>query len=146
MDRGDFMLAAMSPAGTDPFSPVQVQKMFFLLDKNICAHVGGPYFDFAPYDYGPFDKTVYRHLEKLETETLVEINRPHSYGLTTYRLTSAGRQAGARLFQELQEGFRRYIEDVVHFVRTVSFAELVSSIYYMYPDMRVNSVFVEDAS
>ena len=35
MDRDQFMLAAMSPAGTGFFTPVQVQKMFFLLDRNI---------------------------------------------------------------------------------------------------------------
>ena len=29
MERLDLILAAMSPAGNDSFSPVQVQKLFF---------------------------------------------------------------------------------------------------------------------
>ena len=73
MDKDRFMLAAMSPAGTGFFTPVQVQKMFFLLDMNISDETEGEQFDFVAYDYGPFDVDVYIELEELEDEGLVEI-------------------------------------------------------------------------
>jgi hypothetical protein len=44
---------------------VQVQKLFFLLDENIAADLGGRQFSFEPYDYGPFDRAVYSELELL---------------------------------------------------------------------------------
>lgn len=65
MDREDLVLACLAPAKGALHSPVQVQKMFFLIDRNISEDIEGPLFDFHPYDYGPFDKAVYETLEKL---------------------------------------------------------------------------------
>ena len=41
MDRANYVLASMSPANMDDFSPVQVQKLFFLLDRNNADHTEG---------------------------------------------------------------------------------------------------------
>lgn len=40
MNRYQFILAALSPAGQQPYSPVQVQKLFFLLDRNLPSEFG----------------------------------------------------------------------------------------------------------
>ena len=72
MDRATFVLAGMAPAGNAPFSPVQVQKLFFLLDRNIANYTAGPHFGFEPYDYGPFDKQVYCDLEAMAADGLIE--------------------------------------------------------------------------
>ena len=58
MTRKEVVLAALAPAKHAPHSPVQVQKLIFLIDRNIPREVGGPHFDFQPYNYGPFDKAV----------------------------------------------------------------------------------------
>lgn len=137
------MLAAMSPAGTGSFSPVQVQKLFFLLDENVAARTKGPHFRFRPYDYGPFDRDVYLELEKLHLNGLVEILMPRDHGSRIYKLTDKGLETGERKFEELPEDIRRYIREAVNFVRDLSFAELVSAIYKAYPEMRVNSVFFQ---
>ena len=143
MERRDFVLAAMSPAGNRPFSPVQVQKLFFLLDRNVSEQTGGPHFAFQPYDYGPFDKEVYLELERLEDDGLVEILEPHWLGSRTYRLTDEGQGNGDEAFRGLSRGVQRYIREVVAFVRSQSFVQLVSAIYQAYPEMRANSVFVQ---
>ena len=137
------MVAAMSPAGSSPFTPVQVQKMFFLLDKKVPAQIGGPHFSFEPYDYGPFDKDVYVQLGKLEGAGLVEIGVSPYSNIRTYRLTNEGQQKGAQTFEDLSVSTQQYIKELVHFVRSLSFAELVSAIYQEYPEMRAKSVFVE---
>ena len=143
MEREAFMLAAMSPAGSNSFSPVQVQKLFFLLDENVAKQVSGSYFDFQPYDYGPYDKDVYIELNQLEKEGLVEIITPTVQGVRSFRLTNEGQQAGNEVLGEFPEPIQQYIRDVVNFVRSLSFAELVSAIYQAYPEMKVNSVFAE---
>ena len=143
MDRTAFVLAGMSPAGNSPFSPVQVQKLFFLLDRNVADHIGGPHFSFEPYDYGPFDKQVYYDLEALAADGLIEISDSHPRSLRTYRLTEKGHEIGARSLATVIQPVREYISDVAHFVRSRSFAQLVSAIYAAHPDMEANSVFVQ---
>lgn len=142
--RDSFVLASMSPAGTGPFSPVQVQKLFFLLDKNVAEQTGGRHFDFEPYDYGPFDKDVYLELETLEEKGLVEILKTYSHGSRIYKLTDEGLKVGSENFNEFSKPVQQYICAVVEFVHSLSFAQLVSAIYEAYPEMRVNSVFVQE--
>ena len=146
MERLELILAAMSPAGNDSFSPVQVQKLFFLLDMNIAKQTAGPHFKFEPYDYGPFDKQVYLELGKLRDDGLVEIFEANQYGSRIYRLTNEGRRIGEEALCKLPEAVQKYICEVVKFIRSLSFAELVSAIYKSYPAMKVNSVFVQRTS
>lgn len=144
METRDFILLAMGASDNSPFTPVQIQKLFFLLDKNIAEQTDGPHFDFKPYDYGPFDKQIYLELEQLMDSGLVEISISNDHGLRTYRLTKKGREIGKRSLKKLSRPVQRYIRDVIDFVCSLSFAELVSVIYKAYPEMRENSVFVQE--
>lgn len=138
MHRPEIVLAALAPARGGEFSPVQVQKLFFLIDREIAGLVDGPHFNFKPYDYGPFDKHVYHELDRLAVEGLVTI----SHGRwQSYRLTPAGQERGDTLLASLPATARKYIEEAAAFVRSLSFTELVSAIYKAYPEMRANSVF-----
>jgi len=139
MDRNDFVLTVMSSCPDAIYTPVQVQKLFFLIDAKIPKLVKGPYFDFAPYDYGPFDKHVYWALETLETEGFITTEGSTSY--RTFTTTKRGQKKGEELFNELPTRAKEYIKKLSDFVRHLSFNELVSSIYQAYPEMRVNSVF-----
>ena len=87
--RQTLMLAAFE-AGKSPaeLSPVQAQKLFFLIDQNASHLCGGPHFHFTPYDYGPFDSSVYSELDALSLKGDVEIVRSARY--RTYRLTPKG--------------------------------------------------------
>ena len=140
MKREDLVLAAMSPARCGLFSPIQIQKLFFLLDKNIPDAVDGPHFDFAPYHYGPFDKSVYQAIERLAARGLAEAV-PGRWA--NYRLTEAGQARGEAVLAGLSPKARSYVERTVEFVRKLSFTDLVSAIYRKYPEMRENSVFQE---
>ena len=82
-------------------------------------------------------------LNQLEKEGLVEIITPTVQGVRSFRLTNEGQQAGNEVLGEFPEPIQQYIRDVVNFVRSLSFAELVSAIYQAYPEMKVNSVFAE---
>ena len=141
MQRSAYVLAAMSPADGKPFSPVQVQKLFFLLDWNLFECPEKRYFSFQPYDYGPFDKAVYKELEALAQKRMVEIIVSQGASPRTYRLTFQGQKQGAEGLSGFPEATQQYIQEVVCFVRSLSFAQLVSSIYQAYPAMKQNSVF-----
>ena len=141
MTPTEIVLAALAPAGGEPHSPVQVQKLLFLLDREAAGLVGGPHFDFKPYNYGPFDAAVYRVLDTLDHEGLVVTVRSDGWR-RTYALTPKGQTQGDNFLEALPEPAREYIPRASKFVRDLTFSKLVSSIYKAYPDMRENSVFV----
>lgn len=139
MERKELILTALSPAKREIYTPVQVQKLFFLIDQNLSKKLGEKFFDFKPYHYGPFDKDVYEELEILSSEGFVEIEE--SKGWKNYRLSTKGQEIGQEKLEELPELVRDYFQESSDFVRRLSFTELVAAIYKAYPKMRKNSIF-----
>lgn len=139
------MLAAMAAANGEAYTPAQIQKLLFLIDTNLAQrYLGGRQFSFEPYDYGPFDADVYRVADQLATEELVEVNRNDSTGFRTYEATPKGVEAGEQCLEQMKPEARQYMRDASHWVRSMSFSDLISSIYAAYPEMKVNSVFQDE--
>lgn len=142
--RQSVVLAALASCPGEAFAPVQVQKLFFLIDENVSASLGGKQFSFEPYDYGPFDKAVYQELDVLSRHGLVSVYSVGSgSGSRRYGLTPAGLEIGARNLAALPQGVASYIREVGAWVRRLTFAQLVGSIYQAFPHMRERSIFVE---
>ncbi len=140
MTRDEVVLAAMAAGGAGAtYSPVQVQKLFFLIDTEAAHLVGGKHFNFQPYDYGPFDRGVYDTLEALAKSNLAVVSDTGRF--KTYSLTGEGIAAGERALATLSPQARSYVEELTRWLRGLSFEQLVSAIYKRYPEMRVNSVF-----
>ncbi|MCC6523371.1 MAG: hypothetical protein IT373_11965 [Polyangiaceae bacterium] len=138
MDRADLVLAGLATDNCAPLTPVQAQKLFFLLDQ--CAsNLDGPHWNFAPYDYGPFDAGVYREMESLAREGLVSIRLG---GVRCFLATDEGARRGKAALASLPADTRSYVEQLGHWVRSLTFPQLVSAIYQAFPDMRANSKFV----
>ena len=135
------MLAGMLAGSASPeLSPVQAQKLFFLIDQNAATLVNGPHFDFRPYDYGPFDSAVYSELDSLSNlHGLVEVRRDGTY--RTYRLTATGVARAEAVLACMSPTASGYIGKLKDWVKSLGFRDLVSAIYRDYPDMRVNSIF-----
>jgi len=140
MNKRELLLAAMAAGGGAAHSPVQIQKLLFLVEKNVAADLGGPAFKFTPYDYGPFDSSVYDVLRGLEAEGLAS-SETTSRGWKKYKLTDDGQATGAAILSRVPARPGQYIRDVSQFVLKLSFADLVSAVYKAYPEMKVNSVF-----
>jgi uncharacterized protein YwgA len=139
MDRKDFVLAILASGGCGvQYSPVQVQKLFFLIDREIPDLVEGPHFNFEPYNYGPFDKAVYDELEGLEDRGYVETTFQQTW--RNYRLTADGQEKGEKILTSLDQQAQDYIKRASEFVRRLSFRQLVLAIYKAFPEMRENSV------
>lgn len=142
MTKEELLLAGLAAAGENAvYTPVQVQKLFFLIDREAAHLVDGPHFDFAPYDYGPFDRSVYDGLDILAQTGRVQINSAGRYRL--YVLSQLGFENGTAALQQLPVTTRNYLSSVSRWVRELSFQQLVASIYNRYPEMKVNSVFRE---
>jgi uncharacterized protein YwgA len=136
VNRPDYVLAVMAAAQV-PLTPVQVQKLFFILDKKAGPQLGGPHFDFHPYNYGPFDPAVYHELERLSARGLAFVDGPGTQ--RRYGVSADGMAPGASLLNKLS--MPDYVRKVAEFVRSSSFAQLVSAVYAEWPDMKVNSIF-----
>lgn len=142
--RQELVLAALASRPGTSFAPVQVQKLFFLIDENIADEIGGKQFAFEPYDYGPFDKAVYHELDRLAAGGLVEVSHwgPTS-GSRRYALTAKGQKVGENSLMRLTPSARQFITRATEWVCKLSFAQLVGSIYRAYPHMREKSIFVD---
>lgn len=140
MDKQSLLLAALSAGGSYQHTPVQIQKLVFLIERNVAGDLGGPSFEFKAYDYGPFDSSIYEILRELETRGLA-VSSPTTRGWKKYQLTESGLAEGQGLLNGFPKRAADYVRSVSEFVRRLSFAELVSSVYKAYPEMKANSVF-----
>lgn len=139
MNRQNTILAILSAGESLSYTPVQVQKLFFLVDKNISDHDYLSLYNFQPYNYGPFDVEVYRDLERLSEQGLATVSMTGRWRM--YSLTQEGYKMGRRGLDSLDEGVKQYLQELAKFVQSLSFADLVSAVYKAYPEMRANSVF-----
>jgi hypothetical protein len=142
MTRDELLLATLASADGE-FSPVQIQKTMFLLDKKAASMTGGTHFKFRAYDYGPFDETIYQSLCALRDQALVVINTSPASKYRGYGLTAAGRVKGNAILAAQKPQLSGYISQLTKFVRSLGFAQLISSIYKEFPEMKANSVFKE---
>jgi hypothetical protein len=140
MTRSEILLVGLAAGGENAaYTPVQVQKLFFLLDREAATALGGPFFRFVPYDYGPFDHSVYAGIDDLAHHGLAWTQNTGRYRM--YGLSQAGQVEGRRQLEKLQPAVRQYVANVAQWVRQLSFQQLVASIYNKYPEMKANSVF-----
>jgi uncharacterized protein len=141
MRRRDWALLAIAAADGEPLSPVQLQKSLFLLGQEMGDLVGQPYYQFSPYNYGPFDSSVYRDAAQLAEAGLVTVSRPAHLRYNEYRATPGGLALAGDLRQQASAAAVEYLHTIVDWARSLQFADLVQAIYAKYPDFRVNSVF-----
>lgn len=140
--RQELVLAALaSGQSSSELSPVQAQKLFFLIDENVENEIGGRMYSFTPYDYGPFDSSVYSDLDSLShgDGACIEISRAGRY--RTYRLTDCGRTIGLNKLKSISPVAADYFGRAKDWVKGLSFQALVKAIYQAYPKMRTNSIF-----
>lgn len=139
MTKRTLVLAALASSDKHSYTPVQIQKLIFLIDRKVSNLISASRFKFVPYHYGPFDRQVYLELDKLEEEGFVQISEASR--MRTYTLTSAGCEKARSILEEVPEPSQSFIRRASEFVRTNPFPKLVAAIYKAYPEMRKNSVF-----
>ena len=136
-------LLAISVAGENGLSPVQIQKALFLLGKELSADIGDGFYAFEPYNYGPFCKVIYGDAEDLADEGLVVVssrtgmNRRYSH----FTITPSGQQQAGEVERSAPPKAVSYLRAVVAWAQSQTFSGLIRAIYQKYPEYRENSVF-----
>lgn len=130
------VLAAGGPGAA--FDAVRLQKLFFLVDREIPHLIGGPRFHHKPHHFGPFDEAVYAEVHGLIASGDVSVD-------TTFRcplavLTDSGVASGARILEQMPEGASKYMKRAARWILTTPFQPMLAGIYGQYPDMAVNSL------
>lgn len=139
MDRKHWNLLVIAAARGRPVTPVQLQKVLFILGRELPGEVGGEFYDFKPYNYGPFDAAVYADAESLSSEGLVNINRPQRWN--EYAATPLGMEKAEALRKDLPDRVVAYLDRLVGWAQGLTFQGLVRAIYARYPETRAKSIF-----
>ena len=137
-DRTDVLLKIITAAEGDPITPVQLQKVAFLVGQECADYLPQSYYKFVPYDYGPFSAKLYQDAELLEKQGLISIDVNPAGGWKEYSATFRSRDED---ISSIPKVVADYIETAVKWAMGLTFRELVSSIYYNYPEYRENSIF-----
>ena len=137
-DRTDVLLKIITAAEGDPITPVQLQKIAFLVGEECAEFMPKSYYKFKPYDYGPFSAKIYQDAELLEERGLISIEVNPTGGWKEYSATFRSSNADTSSIPEIVAD---YIDTAVEWAMGLTFRELVSSIYYSYPKYRENSIF-----
>ena len=139
MDRKDWLLLVLSSGGS--LSPVQLQKSLFLIAQELTPSLFNDYYEFVPYDYGPFDSDIYSDAHTLQSEGHVVIDNPLARGWRRYSITDSGQEQAQSIRDQLDTGDVEKLDEVVSWVASQSFASLVRSIYERFPEYKTRSVF-----
>ena len=138
-DREEIVAAAFAAAGLGAsFDPMRVQKLLFLIDRVVSERIGGPFFHFQPYHYGPFDRAIYSVIEAMVAAGDVQINASGAY--PRYSLTQSGHRRGESTLASFPAPVADYFERVARWIRLVPYRRMLAAIYREYPEMAENSV------
>jgi len=140
MNRKNATLLAIYLAEGKGLSPVQIQKTLFLLGKEMPQAVAADFYQFKPYNFGPFDRAVYSDAEQLAKDGEIEIKQRPGENWNRYVISQDGAIRASYLAREVPQT-ATYLETLVEWVQRQTFEGLITAIYEKYPEMRANSVF-----
>ena len=111
----------------------------FLLRMEAAEYVGERFYTFKPYNYGPFNPTIYQDLNRLVFSGFLRVEPSGNYKL--YMATDAGKAKASEFAKSLDDVPREYLKKLVGWVSQVGFSQLLRSVYAKYPEYAKNSVF-----
>ena len=139
MTREDVLLGATAGAnGPYPLDPIRLMKAAFIVSQRGPEDSRG-LFAFRPYDYGPFDSTVYQARDNLLAGGLLASAPAGRYD--AYSLTPEGRIAAEELERRVGEDVYAWLREVGGYVTSRSFSRLLREIYAAFPEYAARSIF-----
>lgn len=136
------LLIAARP-GRGGLDPIRLQKGMFLLAREAGIAPRERYW-FVPYNYGPMSPALYRDLERLEEEGLVERTLVLDEGWRRLSATEAGMQRARTLRRRAHRRSPEAVAELTRIKRAIvrmTFAELIADVYRRYPYFARRSVF-----
>ena len=140
MNKENWNLLAISLGGDEGLTPAQLQKVLFLMGKAYPKTLN-EFYNFKPYNYGPFDKQIYLDAEALASEGLIETISKNGNTWPYYCISEKGLEFAKALADSEDQRPISYLTKIVKWAQSLTFGQLISSIYEKYPEYKVNSVF-----
>jgi hypothetical protein len=138
-ERQLWLVLAIALAGEQGLSPVQIQKAMFLLRMEASGYVGVNFYEFQPYNYGPFSTSIYNDVDVLVFGGLLRTEARYNY--SQYVATDIGRARANEFSQTIDKHVFDFLTQIIQWIKSVDFSQLLRSIYAKYPAFAVNSVF-----
>ena len=113
-----------------PLTRIELTKWCFLLRHEMPSQGGSSFFDFVPYQYGPFSFSMYQELDKLAAQSFVETPDDKSVVLTPLGESEAS--SPSDVAQDVEVLASRF--------RGMSTNRLLDYVYDRFPEFTVNSV------
>jgi len=136
VDKSDYVLSILALKPEVMFSPVQIQKLFFLLDKRLGLNI----FEFKPYHYGPYSHELTSLLDAMSAFG-DEIEKKDINGIAHYQINNT-HLPNISIYENKKQ--HEFIMRMIEFVKKLSFKQLCMAIYNEFPDMAENSVFFKE--
>lgn len=117
----------------------RLQKLVFLLDKEK-DDADIPDYDFKPYNYGPFSKSLLEEIEDLEKQGFVNISKERTLSGSMrydYEITNSGRKRLEDI--DVESTFGDAIDDIVREYEDLPLLSLIDVVYENHPDYAENS-------
>jgi hypothetical protein len=136
----DLIILALTSGeqGPYPLDPIRIMKAAFLVSQLGPADLKSQ-FTFKPYDYGPFDPSVYETISTLKKNDLLnEINADGSK-YPSYSITDAGIETLQDMSTKQKE--IDWLKSISEYVTSKSFTDLLTAIYAKFPAYAEKSVF-----
>jgi len=143
MERKHWVLLVLDAARPGSLSPLQVQKILFLMNQRLPDEVGEDFYHFVPYNYGPFAPEVYADLRLLIDEGLANNVEYAGRSWVAYEINDQGHELASqiRTSEQVSKRASEYIAKVVRWVESLTFTQLLAAIYKAYPEYATKSVF-----
>jgi uncharacterized protein YwgA len=141
MENKEVLLLVVASANGEGLSPLQLQKSLFLVGQCGLPELPTDFYEFVPYNYGPFNPAIYGDANSLAEEGLLEFINVPGQRWSKYATTPAGLARAEEIKGDISSEYSKYIRDVVDWVLSLTFSELLRAIYTEYPEFRRNSVF-----
>lgn len=142
MEKKDVTLLVIESAGEEGLSPIQIQKSLFLIEQSHLPALPSDFYEFYPYNYGPFCEEVYQDADALVEEGMVFDMPVSGQSWSMYFIAPKGRDRAEAIRSENDIGdLAQYIKEIVEWISSLTFSGLLRAIYSKYPEYRENSVF-----
>lgn len=137
MLRRERIILSLLTLAAKPLSRTVFVKFVFLLRHETALKNVPSFYDFVPYNFGPFSFTLYRELERLRQNGYVT-NQEEKVALCKSNLASSFREAEA-----LPDSTIAAVTEIVRRYGQLSQYALVSDVYRRYPWFAHNSQLPE---
>lgn len=123
--RQGWLLLAIELSGKSGLSPVQLQRILFLVGQKREEHLGPGFYQFEANGFGPTSPALYADIDALVTAEHVEKQWVPEASSSALRLSGTGRTWAEVCRRKAKKDALSGLEDAVAWVKEQSYLDLI---------------------